>query len=453
MNWAKQKVVIMGLGLFGGGVAATQYCVEKGAEVLVTDLRKPEDLRESLALIQNLPVQLRLGEHRIEDFCNANVIIVNPGVPDNSPYLEAARKAGVMIDTEINIVLRSTPAPVIGITGSNGKSTTTAMTAHIFKTAGFNTWLGGNIGTSLLPELDKMKPSDWVVMELSSFQLDRVSGISPKVAIVTNLSPNHLDRHGTMENYGRAKQNILRFQKPEDACVLNGRYPDVCTWKDLTPGKCFIFGGSQGDVFLQDQQICYRDQGKIIPIIPIDKLSLSGWANQENAMAASAAALSQHIAPEMIAQALTTFVGLPHRLQLLGEFLGRRIYEDSDATTPESTMVAIDSLKKPIILMAGGTDKGFQYDTLGQKIANEVKILILMGQNAGKIRASVEKFPHTTQIFDVKNLEEAVKLARSLSQPGDSITLSPASASFGMFRNFVERAQIFAQLVHDHFQS
>lgn len=447
-----QKIVIMGLGLFGGGVAATQYFVEQGAQVLVTDLRKPEDLHESLAMLKSLPVQLRLGEHCMEDFLTADCIIVNPGVPDSSPYLTTARKHGIKIDTEINIVLRNTPAPVIGITGSNGKSTTTAMIAHIFKTAGYTTWLGGNIGTSLLLELNKMKPSDWVVLELSSFQLDRVDGISPHVAVVTNISPNHLDRHGTMENYTHAKQNIIRFQKPSDVCILNARLPDLESWKNLTPGRTLIFGDQSSDVCSYENKICYRQQDQMMEIIPIEKLSLTGWANQENAMSASAVALSQNIPTTVIAQALSTFVGLPHRLQFLGEFLGRRIYEDSDATTPESTMVAIDSLHKPIILIAGGSDKGFQYDLLGQKIANEVKVLILMGQNASKIRASVEKFPHTTQIYNVPDLEAGVKLARSVSQQGDTITLSPAAASFGMFRNFVERAQIFQKLIQDYFQ-
>ncbi len=450
MDFANKKVIVMGLGLFGGGVAVTQYFCQKGAKVLVTDLRKKEDLHESLEMLQNLPIEYRLGEHRLEDFKSADLIIVNPGVPEDSIFLQEARKAKIPIDTEINIVLRNVPAPVVGITGSNGKSTTTAMIAHIFRVAGYTTWIGGNIGTSLLFDLPKMRASDWVVMELSSFQLERISGISPHIAVVTNFAPNHLDRHKTMENYAQAKQNILRFQKPWDFCILNAQYPEVCSWGNLTPAQKLIFG-DYWNVFVHDGQIFYRQGNNRTPIIRVEELSLPGKANEENAMAAIAATISQGISPENVAQALRTFTGLPHRLQFLGEFMGRKIYEDSDATTPESTIVAIDTLKKPIILIAGGTDKGFDYTAMGQKIAQDVKILILMGQNANKIRMAVEKFPHQTQIFEAGSIEEAVKLARDASVPGDSITLSPAAASFGMFRNYIERAEIYQKLIQSYF--
>ena len=216
MKFKDKKVVVMGLGLFGGGLEVTRYFVKQGAKVLVTDLRDETQLQESLKFLEGLPVDFRLGQHCEEDFRSADLVIANPGVKDDSPYLKIAYANNIPVDTEINIFLQNSPASVIGITGSNGKSTTTAMINHILETAGYKTWLGGNIGKSLLGELSNIKKDHKVVVELSSFQLQRVKNISPNVAVITNLSKNHINWHGSMENYAKAKQNILKFQKKAD---------------------------------------------------------------------------------------------------------------------------------------------------------------------------------------------------------------------------------------------
>lgn len=440
----------MGLGLFGGGVGVSKYFASQGARVLVTDLRDESQLQESLEALKDFSIEYRLGKHCEEDFLKADLVIVNPGVPDNSPFLQLVQSRNIPIDTEIHIFMKQVKAPMIGITGSNGKSTTTAMIEHILKTAGYKTWLGGNIGRSLLEELPNIKPEDRVVLELSSFQLERISNISPHIAVITNLSPNHLDRHKTMENYARAKQNLLRYQKERDFCVLNGRDVEVRSWNNITPSQSMIFGSIEGDVFIQDGWMIAKKQGTRIPIMQTSDIPLPGKVNQENAMAASCVGIAQEVPCETIASALKTFSGLPHRLQFLGIKAGRKIYEDSDATTPESTMAAIETLNQPIVLLAGGSNKNFSYEKLGKAIAQKVKVAILMGETAPMLEQSILP-KDNIQIVRAENIEKAIEYARNLSSEGDSVVLSPASASFGMFRNFVERAEVFKKFINQYF--
>ncbi|HON44069.1 MAG: UDP-N-acetylmuramoyl-L-alanine--D-glutamate ligase [Planctomycetes bacterium] len=443
MDYCQKKVTIMGLGLFGGGLGVTKYFVQKNAKVLVTDLRSKEDLRESLAELENLPIQLRLGEHCEEDFTSADIVIVNPGVPETSRYLQLARESGAIIDTEINIFLRECKAKIIGITGSNGKSTTTGMIHHIFEKSGIPTWLGGNIGRSLLAELPNIKENDVVVLELSSFQLERAQDCSPQIAVVTNVSRNHLDRHKTMENYAWAKQNLIRFQKPSDHCILNITLKD---WENIGQGQKYYFG-NHGNIQMQENKIVFQKNGIFQPLINTDELLVRGKVNIENAMAAAMACLSWGLSVEQIAQGLRTFQGLPHRLEYIGTFQDRKIYEDSDATTPESTMAALEAFTEPIILIAGGGDKDFDYTELGKCISQRVKALILMGETAPKMQKVVQNIP----IHIVANMKDAVQMAKTLSEKNNVILLSPAATSFGLFRNFVERAEVFKKCVYEIF--
>lgn len=445
----------MGLGLFGGGVGVSQFLVSQGARVLVTDLRPASQLQESLVLLKDVPVGLRLGEHKKEDFVNTDVILVNPAVPDNSPFLELAHQHNIALDTEINIFMRESKAPIIGVTGSNGKSTTAAMIAHIFRTAGHQVWLGGNIGHSLLEDLPQIAPEHWVVMEISNFQLDRLPWvrISPHIAVITNLSPNHLDRHTNMEEYAAAKQNILKYQQPQDICVLNGHDPLVSTWGNLTVGRK-IFFNRQGpqSVFLANGTIFWQNDQDKTAIIASRDIPLPGKAYEEDTMAASAVAISQNISPEVIAKAIRSFQGLPHRLEFCGIFNGRRLYNDSNATTPESTMAALEAIPGPIVLIAGGAGKKMSYVKMGKEIAAKAKIVILLGDTAAEIAEAIKKSTDTPpRIVEVDNLEEAVKCARALSLSGDAVILSPASTSFGMFRNFAERGDTFKKLIVKYF--
>lgn len=350
-----RKIVIMGLGLFGGGLAAAKYFSSLHENVYVTDLRKAEELQESLSKLKDYPITYCLGKHNEDDFKDADLIIVNPGVPESSKFLNIAREHGVPIDTEINIVLRKIPAKVIGITGSNGKSTTTAMIHHILQYHGYKVWLGGNIGHSLLSDIDTIKKDDIVVLELSSFQLERLNK-SPHIAVITNFSKNHLDRHKTMENYAKAKQNIFRYQESDGICILNGNDAALMKWIPDIPGKYKRFG-LESDVFIEDQAIFANIEGKKGYIINIKDLPLSGRANYENAMAAILAVLSFNKTLKNIDKALMTFQGLPHRMELVGIYNGCKIYNDSDATTAESTIAAITSVPPPIILIAGGVIK------------------------------------------------------------------------------------------------
>jgi UDP-N-acetylmuramoylalanine--D-glutamate ligase len=457
MELKNKKVVVMGLGLFGGGVGVTKYLVSQGAQVVVTDLRTPDKLQESLAQIEKLPVTLRLGEHRTEDFAAADLTLVNPAVPNNSPFLKLAAERHIPLDTEMNIFLREVKSPVIAITGSNGKSTTAAMIAHIWQNAGYKVWLGGNIGHSLLEDLPNIGQSDWVVIEISSFQLERTAWakISPHIAVVTNLSPNHLDRHGTMQEYGAAKQNILRFQQKSDVAVLNACDAYVSRWGKYSAGRK-IFFGKRGPhaVFIENESIIWRDKRKDIPVMLVSDVPLPGKAYQEDAMAAVAVAMRQGIAPATISAAMRTFQGLPHRLEFCGNGERRRLYNDSNATTPESTIAALEGVAGPIVLIAGGSSKKMGYAELGKVIARKVKVMLVMGETADEIVAEVNKCSNPLpQIVRVQNLEQAVERAYALSAPGDAVILSPASTSFGMFRNFAERGDIFKQLVQKYFHT
>lgn len=451
MEYTNKKVVVMGLGLFDGGVGVTRYLAAQGANVLVTDLRTPEQLAESLALLKDLKVDFRLGKHCEEDFLQADLVVVNPAVPDSSPFLQIIHKNKIAITTEINIFLDATKAHVIGITGSNGKSTTTALIESLLKAHGYKTWLGGNIGRSLLEELPNIQKEDRVVLELSSFQLERMQQISPSIAVVTNLTPNHLDRHGTMESYGAAKQNILKYQNENDLCVLNGNDPEVKTWHRLTKAQTRFFGTPESDIFVRQGTIILREENSEIAVMKTSDIPLPGRVNEENTMAAILVARGQNVPCSTIAAAVKTFVGLPHRLEFVGNLSGRRIYEDSIATTPESTMAALETVAPPIVLLAGGSNKGFSYDALGKVISQKVKILILMGETAPLIHKSLDP-KNLPQVVFVENMEKAVECAHKLSLSGDAVLLSPASTSFGMFRNFVERGETFKKLIQEYFR-
>ena len=288
-------------------------------------------------------------------------------------------------------------------------------------------------------------------MELSSFQLERLAWakISPQIAVVTNLSCNHLDRHKTMQNYAKAKQNILRFQKPNDYCILNGKDSEVSTWGKHSLGqKAYFSVPGESNVFEEKEFIVYQNTEEKIPILHKNEIPIPGEVYGQNAMAAIATTLTQNISPKKIKEALQSFQGLPHRLERIKTSDNRRWYNDSDATTAESSIAALKSVPGPIILIAGGSEKGINYEELAKHIVEKVKILIVMGATGQTILKLVQNLnKEIPKVQEAKNLEEAVKYARELSSPEDAILLSPASASFGMFRNFAERGEIFKKLV------
>jgi UDP-N-acetylmuramoylalanine--D-glutamate ligase len=445
----------MGLGLFGGGAAVSRYFAERGAQVLVTDLRSAEELRESVQALAGLPVTFHLGGHREEDFRQADVVVANPGVPPDSPYLGVARAAGARIETEIGLFVRQCPAAVVGVTGTNGKSTTAALTAEVLRSRFPNVWLAGNIGRSLLGELDRIDPRGWVVLEISSFQLEYLgeAGYSPHVATVTNLSPNHLDRHTTLSRYIAAKQHILSHQGPADFAVLNHEDPEVRRWAACTRGTALFFstaGPVPAGCFLEGDRVVATARGVTRRSRELIRPKLPGRHNVANILAALAAGLALDVDLDAGLERACRFTGLPHRLEFVAEVAGVRYYNDSDATTPESTLAGLETFGEPILLIAGGKDKGIDYTEFARGVARRARAVILLGTIARRLEQLIgEQGPREggPAVQVVSSLPEAVAEARRAARPGEVVLLSPGCSSLDMFRNFQERGDLFRELV------
>jgi len=453
-----KHVTVMGLGLFGGGVGATRFFAERGALVTVTDRKPAAALAESLAALRGLPVRYVLGRHEPDDFRQAATVWVNADVPPDNPFVVMARGAGAQIERSMNLLFKLTPGnPKFGVTGSNGKSTTTALLGAMLKLREPRTLVGGNIGKCLLNEAPHLAPGVPVVLELSSFMLQGLLELrqSPQVAILTNLSPNHLNWHGTMENYTAAKQAILKFQQSGDVAVLNDDDPEVRNWGRLTPARVLRFSvkhAPEGEAaFLAGEKLMVRVGAREEFVVLRQALRLPGDHNVANALAAAAAARAFGLQSWQIAEALATFSGLPHRLEMVARGPQEvTYYNDSIATTPESVICALASFNGPVTLIAGGSDKGCPLDELGLMVARKVRRLVLMGATGPRIQEAVLRAAQALKcgpaIVHARDLEQAVQTAASGALPGEAILLSPAAASFDMFRNFEERGERFRDL-------
>jgi UDP-N-acetylmuramoylalanine--D-glutamate ligase len=442
----------VGLGLFGGGVGVTRFLVREGAAVTVTDLKPAADLRESLDALTGLPVTFKLGGHDEADFRSADLIVANPAVPRHSKYLAIAESAGVPVTTEINLFFERCRARVLGVTGSSGKTTTTLLAGEMLRLADPRTRVGGNLGRPLVEEADAIPPDAPVVLELSSFQLDRLRDIrrSPNVAIVTNFAPNHLDVHGSLEEYRAAKQGIVTHQTGEDTAVLNADDPEVSRWDKLCAGRVLEFSLDREvarGTFLREGQIVGCLSDRIAPVCSVHDLLLPGRHNVADALAATAAALAWGVSSDRVAAALRAFRGAEHRLELVAEANGVRYVNDSIATSPDRTVAALNAFDAPVLLIAGGYDKGIPFDPLGPAVARKARHLLLIGATADRIAEVVERHGATPTIHRCASLPEAVEAASSLAAPGDVVLLSPACASYDMFRNFEERGKQFKELV------
>lgn len=435
----------MGLGLFGGGVGAVRFLVREGAVVTVTDLRAEKDLRASVRALNGLPVAFVLGGHEEMDFRNTDLIVANPAVPRSSPYLKIAESAGVPITSEICLFVERCPAPIIGITGSSGKTTTTSLIGEMLKQKDKRTRIGGNIGGSLLEELDILHADVPIVLELSSFQLDRLGDLpwSPQIAVATNFAPNHIDVHGSLQAYRKAKRQIVMHQTKSDWTIVNGEDAEVSRWAGAGQRIVFAIEG-EGDVFVRGGKIQHAIGGETRTICSADTISLRGRHNLANALAATGAAIISGVSEKKIADVLQTFQGVPHRLEQVAEVNGILYVNDSIATSPDRTRTALMAFDRPIVLIAGGYDKGIAFDDMEVAIVERVAHLIVMGETGDAIAATAKG---KTNIHRVENLEEAMDCAKDLAQFGDVVLLSPASASYDQFRNFEERGQRFRECV------
>ena len=451
MSLEGRRVLVMGLGLFGGGVGAVRFLCMEGARVTVTDLRPAEALRESLRALEPLPVVYRLGGHEASDFRGTDLVVANPGVPRSSRFLRIAEKRGVPVTTEICLFVERCRAPVVGVTGSSGKTTTTSLVGRMMRRKAPRTMVGGNIGGSLLDRLEEISLDTHVVLELSSFQLDRLTDMewSPQTAVITNFAPNHLDIHGSLQAYKRAKRQIIVHQDVHDVVVLNGDDPEIRQWSG--DGRRIVFSTKRTsgcDVYLGDGKIRHRVGHSEKTVCPVNAVALPGRHNLANALAACGAALSNGVNEADIATVLRTFKGVPHRLERVADIGGVTYYNDSIATSPDRTQVALAALPSGVVLIAGGYDKGLAYDALGCHIGRRVSHLILTGQTADALAASVPA-GSPTRILRADSLDAAVSAAARWAESGNTVLFSPASASYDCFRNFEERGDRFKKLVLD----
>jgi UDP-N-acetylmuramoylalanine--D-glutamate ligase len=446
---AGKTVLVMGLGRFGGGVDVAKFAHSLGAKVTITDLQPADKLSASIEQLRQYPdIELHLGSHDPADFERADIIVVNPAVPPDNEMLKRAARLGKLITAQISIFFELCPAPVIGITGANGKSTTAALTAHLLKSAVGRdpfphsaVWLSGNIGNQpLLASLPRIRPDHLVVLELSSFQLEQLAPLkkAPKVALLTNLTPNHLDRHGTFAAYCAAKENIFALQH------LDPTSPAVSIFNAEDTIAAQWFEKYKGDPARISIAFTAHDVGP--DIRPFFKLP--GRANLSNLAAALAVARHFRVPEDRIKAALPHFEPLPHRLELVRRIGDVRWYNDSIATTPQSAIAALDAFDCPKILIAGGYDKNLPFDQLARKIARAAKAVVLIGATAGKIADALAACPENqARIEFAPSLERAVEAAAQMARPGDVVILSPACASYDMFDNFQQRGLRFAEIV------
>jgi UDP-N-acetylmuramoylalanine--D-glutamate ligase len=450
----------MGLGSFGGGVGLARYLAMHGATVTVTDLQHAEALQTSLDALQPFPIRFVLGEHCERDFVDTDVVFVNPAVPLTSRYLQLARAHQVPLDSEINLFVRQCRGRIIGITGSVGKSTTTSLLGSILHLHDPRTLVGGNLGGSLLSRLPEITPDTPVVLELSSFQLEHLDWqhYSPPLAIVVNLAPNHLDRHGTMQAYQRAKEVILAHQTPADTAILNWDDPIVRAMAARGHGRRLFYSMQEPletGVCRQGETIVKVSAGQRTVLFHTSDVPLRGVHNIGNAAAAAAAATLLGVPSETIAQGLRHFQGLPHRLERVATKNGVQYYNDSKATTPLSTVRALQAFEEPVVLLAGGYDKGTPFDELAQVIQQRAKAAVVYGATAPKLALALAQAARTAsekaalQVVQLANLEAAVAHAAALTTPGDVVLLSPACASYDQYPHYEARGEHFRRLVRE----
>lgn len=417
-----KTVLVAGMGK--SGLAAAELLRAQGANVLATDERT----------LQNLPVPF--VPQTDESFLRADLVVLSPGVPVNLPPVEAARSAGIPIIGEVELASYFLQGPVIGITGANGKTTTTAMIGHILKASGLPVQVGGNIGIAPTAMISSSRPDQWNVLELSSFQLETISQFHAKIAIATNVTPDHLDRHGTFENYARAKGRLFETQRPGDAAVLNADDPTCVSYAKLTTGEVHWFSVSRD---LRNGTLLLKDA----PLLEASGIPLRGLHNVENTLAAANACFIAGAGRDAIAAGIRSFPGVEHRLEFVREHNGVRFYNDSKATNVDATVKAIEAFDGGLWLILGGKDKNSDYTVLREKLEGKLRKLLLIGAAAAKIEIQLEGLPAEQS----GTMEKAVDSAVSQAKPGDVVLLAPACASFDQFENFEHRGRVFKELV------
>ncbi len=453
MDYLTGKNIVI-LGLARQGRALARFAAEVGATVTVSDLRTPDKLETALNELSDLTINFVLGEHPMSLLDKADVLAISGGVPADAPFVNAARARNIAVTNDSQEFIKRVPTAVIGITGSAGKTTTTALTGVISQVAGRRTWVGGNIGKPLIADLHKMEADDVVVQELSSFQLE-IWDRSPQVAAVLNITPNHLDRHKTMKAYINAKANILRYQTNDGTAVLCADDPGSLALLPMVNGRVRLFSLEKE---IEDGAVVYNNQvwlrnGHETAVCHLNDINLRGQHNLLNVLAAVTLADSVGIPTDAMAAAIRTFKGVEHRLELVRTRSGVQWINDSIATAPERALAALHSFSEPIVLLAGGRDKDMEWDTWAEQVAQRCKQIILFGELAEMLENKLTDpdltgFKNLSDLTRVNTMEEAIEVAAKTAVSGDIVLLSPGGTSFDAFNDFAERGELFRALVN-----
>ena len=449
-----KKIAVIGLGI--SNTPLIKYLFSLNGNITAFDIAEESQLQHTIIELNKYgKLNYFLGKDYLTHLEGFDIVFKTPKIRFDIPELEAERQRGALITSEMELFMELCPADIIGITGSDGKTTTTTIIYNILKEAGLNCWLGGNIGTPLIDKIEEIKENDKVILELSSFQLHTMK-ISPSTAVVTNLTPNHLDVHKSMEEYVEAKKNIFLYQRNDNIVVLN--YDNVITNNFAKDSKGNVryfsrLNTLESGVFVSNGIIIFRANGKDKEIVRVEDIVIPGVHNVENYLAAIGATIDI-VSPEIVKKVATSFSGVEHRNEFVREVNGIKFYNDSIGSSPTRTIASLNSFDKKVILITGGYDKNIPYDVIGETLINKTKVVILLGQTGPLIeKAIIDEFVKTANkpeltIFKAASLEAAVEKAYDIAQNDDIIILSPASASFDMFKNFEERGRRFKEIVN-----
>jgi len=438
---------VLVVGLARTGVATSLFCAARGAIVTATDTRTESAIRDALPHLRAAGVRLELGGHPKEIFLTQDLVIPSPGVPADAPLLQTTRANGTTIWSEIELADRFLKGRLIGITGSNGKTTTTSLIEHILKSAGVPTILAGNIGTPLISIVERTNDQTVTVAELSSFQLELIESFRPNISVFLNLTPDHLDRHHTIEGYGAAKARIFESQTEADFAVLNADDPATTNYAPAKP-RLFWFSRKQRvaqGAFVRDDEIVFRRDGNEEAVLKVQDIPLAGAHNVENVLAAVAAVRLAGVDAAAIAKGVRSFSGVEHRLEFVAEIGGVRYYNDSKATNVDATLKALDAFPGRILAILGGKDKGSDYTLLQTPLREKAILALLIGAAADKIEKQIAG---SVAIERAGTIERAVDIASHAARSGDVVLLAPACASFDQFENYEHRGRVFKDLVH-----
>ena len=439
-----KRVLVVGLGK--SGVASALFLHKRGARVSVSDAKSPEQLRNEIPALLDAGITVETGQHGDRTFRDQDLIVVSPGVPFDMPQLARARERGVTIIGEVELASRFLKGNIVAVTGSNGKTTTTTLAGDVIAASGRDTLVGGNIGTPAISFVDTATEQSWVVLEISSFQLESIESFRPRIAAVLNVTPDHLDRHYSFENYMAAKARVFENQTVDDFGVLNADDPTCVAMTKNLKARVYWFSRQREvdrGAFVRGKAIIWRDGDREQSILPVSDISLKGTHNLENVLAAVCVGMLVKAEPSAIRRAVEEFRAVEHRLEYVGSVRGIEYYNDSKATNVDATIKAIQSFPGRLHLILGGKDKGSDYAVLNELIAKRAKRVYTIGAAAAKIESQLRG----VEVLHSETLEAAVKRASEDAEAGDVVLLAPACASFDQFDSYEHRGRVFKQLV------